>query len=208
EPVRRPWQPGDRRAPRAEGGECGAGGRRRARVARDARHEPGRPGGATIMIDTESTANDEAALDALLAYIKEQRGFDFSGYKQTSLGRRIEKRLQARHAESYGAYRALLEADPDEFVELFNTILINVTSFFRDEFAWTFLSEQIVPRILETRDGEPLRIWSAGCATGEEAFSLAMIFGDAMGEEEFKSRVKIYATDVDEEALAMGRHST
>jgi len=160
------------------------------------------------MNDTDTTADDGAGLDALLAYIKEQRGFDFSGYKKTSLGRRIDKRLQARHAESYEAYRSLLDADPDEFVELFNTILINVTSFFRDEFAWAFLSDEIVPRLLEARDGEHLRVWSAGCATGEEAFSLAMMFSEAMGDEEFKSRVKIYATDVDDEALATGRHAT
>src|SRR5215471_17332580 len=159
------------------------------------------------MSDVNGEMDRPEGLDGLLEYIREQRGFDFSGYKKTSLGRRIEKRLQARHVESYEQYRLLLESDPDEFVELFNTILINVTSFFRDEFAWTFLAEQIVPKLLEMREGEPVRIWSAGCATGEEAFSLAMVFCEAMGEDEFKSRVKIYATDVDEGALAIGRHA-
>jgi two-component system CheB/CheR fusion protein len=147
-------------------------------------------------------------LNELLEYIKLERGFDFTGYKKSSLARRIEKRLQARHVASYEEYRALLENDPDEFVDLFNTILINVTSFFRDEFAWEFLSEEIVPRLLEERDESPLRIWSAGCATGEEAFTLAMIFAEALGDEQFKARVKVYATDIDEDALAVGRHAT
>src|SRR5262249_53257489 len=127
--------------------------------------------------------------------------------KKPSLARRIEKRLQARHVEDYEQYRAVLEEDPDEFVELFNTILINVTSFFRDEFAWGYLGEEIVPRLLDSRDGEQLRIWSTGCATGEEAFTLAMVLAEALGEEEFKRRVKIYATDIDDDALNFGRHA-
>jgi two-component system CheB/CheR fusion protein len=147
-------------------------------------------------------------LDALLDYIKSERGFDFTGYKKTSLARRIEKRLQARHVESFDEYRTLLGNDPDEFVELFNTILINVTSFFRDEFAWDFLREEVVPKLLQQRDEEPIRVWSAGCATGEEAFSLAILLAEAMGEEEFKSQVKVYATDIDDDALSFGRHAT
>src|SRR3954451_14776902 len=142
-------------------------------------------------------------LEALLEFIKLKRGFDFTGYKKPSLGRRIQKRLQARQVETYGQYRRLLEDDPDEFVELFNTILINVTSFFRDEFAWSYLAEEIVPKLLERRGDDPIRIWSAGCATGEEAFSLAILFAEAMEREEFRLRVKIYATDADEEALSL-----
>src|SRR5919205_1329189 len=143
--------------------------------------------------------NENYGLDPLLAYIKQQRGFDFSGYKKPSLGRRIEKRLHARRVDSYDGYRELLERDPDEFVELFNTILINVTAFFRDEFAWEYLQSEIVPWLLDARDDEPLRVWSTGCATGEEAYTLAMVFAEVMGEEEYRNRVKIYATDVDKD---------
>src|SRR5262245_33157578 len=146
-------------------------------------------------------------LDALLRYIRDERGFDFTGYKKPSLARRIDKRLQVRHVPGYDEYRALLEQDPVEFVELFNTILINVTSFFRDEFAWQFLSEEVVPRLLDARDDEQLRIWSTGCATGEEAFTIAIVFAEAMGHDAFKRRVKIYATDVDDDALNFGRHA-
>jgi len=150
---------------------------------------------------------EDAELDDLLAYIKAQRGFDFSGYKRPSLSRRIQKRLQARRVTTFGEYRELLKRDPDEFVELFNTILINVTSFFRDEFAWDYLRETVVPQLVAQRsDGGPLRLWSTGGATGEEAYSLAILFAEALGEEEFKRRVKIYATDVDDDALNFGRH--
>ena len=150
---------------------------------------------------------EDAKLDDLLAYIKAQRGFDFSGYKRPSLSRRIQKRLQARRVTTFGEYRELLKRDPDEFVELFNTILINVTSFFRDEFAWDYLRETVVPQLVAQRsDGGPLRLWSTGGATGEEAYSLAILFAEALGEEEFKRRVKIYATDVDDDALNFGRH--
>ena len=145
--------------------------------------------------------------DALLTYVRDARGFDFTGYKKPSLARRIEKRLQARKVADYDEYRALLEKDPDEFVELFNTILINVTSFFRDEFAWDYLREVVVPRLLAARNDEQLRIWSTGCATGEEAFSLAIVLAEALGAEDFGRRVKIYATDVDEDALRFGRHA-
>ena len=122
--------------------------------------------------------------------------------------RRVEKRAQAVKAGSWEEYRSYLESNPDEFNELFDTILINVTAFFRDGETWELLRENIVPTILEhKREGSPVRIWSAGCASGEEAYSVAMLFAEALGEEQFKERVKIFATDVDDEALALARHA-
>ncbi len=156
---------------------------------------------------SDETSRD-GDLDALLAYVKQERGFDFTGYKKPSLARRNEKRLQARHAANYEEYLRVLEQDPDEFAALFDAILINVTSFFRDEFAWTYLAERVVPELLEARDDEQLRVWSTGCATGEEAFTVAMILAEALGEDTFRSRVKIYATDIDDDALNFGRHAT
>ena len=147
-------------------------------------------------------------LEALLKYIREERGFDFTGYKRSSLARRIQRQMQDGRVESYADYREYLEQHQDEFVLLFNTILINVTSFFRDDLAWDFLRTEIIPKILERKDkGAPIRIWSTGCASGEEAFTLAMVFAEALGEEEFRRKVKIYATDIDEEALTDGRHA-
>jgi two-component system CheB/CheR fusion protein len=148
-------------------------------------------------------------LEELLAFIRDERGFDFTGYKRASLGRRITKRMQETKAASYLEYRRLLETDPAEYGLLFDTVLINVTSFFRDPLAWEFVREEIAPRILTQRtDNDSIRIWSTGCSTGEEAYTVAMIFADAMGDEAFAGRVKIYATDVDDSALALGRHAT
>ncbi len=154
-------------------------------------------------------SSDDERLETLLDYLKGTRGFDFSAYKRSSLVRRIQKRLQAVAADSYDAYRDYLEAHPEEFSLLFNTILINVTSFFRDPDAWEFLTSQIVPRILAgSRSDSTIRVWSTGCASGEEAYTLAMILAEQIGIEAFRRRVKIYASDVDDDALTQARHAT
>jgi two-component system CheB/CheR fusion protein len=148
-------------------------------------------------------------LEELLSFIRDERGFDFTGYKRPSLMRRISKRMQDTRVSSFPEYRTYLERHPDEFVHLFNTILINVTSFFRDEVAWDYLKRDVASQIVAQHDGVDghIRLWSTGCATGEEAFSLAMVFAEVLGEETFKARVKIYATDIDDEALNKGRHA-
>jgi two-component system CheB/CheR fusion protein len=144
--------------------------------------------------------------EELLEFVRSSRGFDYSGYKRPSLMRRFEKRLQAVHAADWGEYRAYLEKNPDEFVELFNTILINVTAFFRDPEAWAFLAEEVIPKLVEQKpQRSQIRVWSAGCASGEEPYTLAMLLCEALGDDTFKERVKIYATDVDELALAQAR---
>jgi two-component system CheB/CheR fusion protein len=151
--------------------------------------------------------SDVSDFEHLVDYIKQNRGFDFTGYKRPSLQRRFEKRMQAVHVASYPEYRLFLEQHPDEFIDLFNTILINVTAFFRDGPAWEYLRQEIVPRIVEESASQPgIRVWSTGCASGEEAYSLAMSFAETMPADTFRERVKIYATDVDEEALSDGRH--
>jgi two-component system CheB/CheR fusion protein len=150
----------------------------------------------------------DPAFEALLLHLKEQRGFDFTGYKRASLARRVRRRMDDLEIAGYEDYADHLQLHPDEFTELFNTILINVTGFFRDADAWTYLSEKLVPDLLERRGDEPLRMWSAGCASGEEAYTLAMVLAEALGIDAFRERVKIYATDVDEDALAHARMAT
>jgi two-component system, chemotaxis family, CheB/CheR fusion protein len=147
-------------------------------------------------------------LEVLLDYLRRSRGFDFTGYKRTSLARRIDKRIQEVRADGYLSYLDHLEVDPEEFAQLFNTILLNVTSFFRDPPAWEYLSAEVLPRLAaEKPNGEPIRIWSAGCASGEEAYTLAMVVAEALGPAAVRERVKIYATDVDEEALSEARQA-
>jgi two-component system CheB/CheR fusion protein len=147
-------------------------------------------------------------LEVLLDYLRRSRGFDFTGYKRTSLARRIEKRMQAVGADGYLSYLDHLEVDPEEFTHLFNTILINVTSFFRDPPIWDFLSAEVLPGLAAGMpDDQPFRMWSAGCASGEEAYSLAMAAAEALGPEVVRERLKIYATDVDGEALEQARQA-
>jgi two-component system, chemotaxis family, CheB/CheR fusion protein len=145
--------------------------------------------------------------EELLLYLRQARGFDFTGYKRSTLMRRVSRRMSQVGIEAFSDYLDFLQVHPDEFEPLFNTILINVTSFFRDPEAWSFLSSQIIPGILErtARNGGTVRCWCAGVASGDEAYSLAMLLAEAMGPDHFRLRVKIYATDLDEGALAEAR---
>ena len=149
---------------------------------------------------------EEAQFEALLQFLQQVRGFDFTGYKRPSLMRRVVRRMQTLQLATFDEYRDYLEVHQDEFALLFNTILINVTSFFRDAPAWEYLVREIVPAILrDKQNGGLVRVWSAGCASGQEAYTIAIVLAEAMGEAGFRDRVKIYATDVDEEALAQAR---
>jgi two-component system, chemotaxis family, CheB/CheR fusion protein len=151
---------------------------------------------------------DQAQLSSLLEYLKEKRGFDFSGYKTGSLVRRIMKQMDRVGVHSYSDYIDYLEVHPDEFNRLFDTILINVTSFFRDPPAWDHLREVILPKIIASKKpGDSIRIWSTGCAAGQESYSIAMLFNEALGEDLYRERVKIYATDVDEDDLSKARQA-
>jgi two-component system, chemotaxis family, CheB/CheR fusion protein len=148
----------------------------------------------------------DEAFEALLRYMRDSRGFDFTGYKRTSLMRRVRHRMDQAGYTSYEEYLDVLQASSDEFASLFNTILINVTAFFRDPEAWEFISTEVIPRMLAERGpNDPIRVWSAGCASGQEAYTLAMLLAESLGPDAFRQRVKIYATDIDEEALAEAR---
>ncbi len=111
-------------------------------------------------------ADPNVEFEALLDYLKRNRGFDFAGYKLSTLYRRIQKRMQTVHVEGFSDYMDHLEVHPEEFILLFNTILINITGFFRDMAAWDFLRQQALPRILGGKGTtDPVRAWSAGCAS-------------------------------------------
>lgn len=151
----------------------------------------------------------DGQLDALLEYLQRNRGFDFRGYKRASLTRRILRRMEIVGANDFDHYLDYLEVHPEEFPLLFNTILINVTAFFRDPLAWDYLAKEVFPDLIGGKKAtDPIRVWSAGCASGEEAYTIAMLLGEILGKDAFRKRVKIYATDVDEEALAQARQAT
>jgi two-component system CheB/CheR fusion protein len=154
-------------------------------------------------------ARPNASLETLLLHLKENRGFDFTGYKRASLTRRVDHRMTEVGAGDYAEYLEYLEVHTEEFTTLLNTIFINVTSFFRDAEAWEYLRAEILPSLLAAKaPDEVVRVWSAGCASGEEAYTLAIILAEALGVEEFRQRVKIYATDADEEGLTHARQAT
>ena len=128
------------------------------------------------MTNSEIDNQDNEFFEALLEYLGNSRGFDFTQFKRNTLRRRILKQMGDRGVTSFADYRDYLEVHPDEFQSLFNTILINVTAFFRDSNAWKYLQEELLPELLSTKGtSEPIRCWSAGCASGEEAYTIAII---------------------------------
>ena len=148
----------------------------------------------------------ETTLETILEFVKEARGFDFTGYKRASLERRIDRRIHDVGVEGYEAYIDYLQLHGEEFAELFNTILINVTSFFRDPQTWEYLADEVLPALVRGRPPDsPIRVWCAACASGEEAYTVAMVLARVLGDGPFRERVKIYATDIDEEALDQAR---
>jgi two-component system CheB/CheR fusion protein len=151
----------------------------------------------------------ESLSDELLLYLKRTRGIDLSGYKRPSLVRRIRRRMDIVKIDGYERYIDYLEIHPEEFIQLFNYLLINVTTFFRDQPAWDYLTDQILPALIRLSQPDGLlRIWSAGCASGQEPYSVAMLLADQLGMEEFQRRVKIYASDLDPDALNAARQGT
>jgi two-component system CheB/CheR fusion protein len=151
----------------------------------------------------------DTTLDALLELVKETRGFDFTGYKRSTLERRVAKRMAAVGTERYDDYVDFIELNGEEFAELFTTLLINTTGFFRDPQTWEYVAAEIAPQLLDARAPDsPIRVWCAGCASGEEPYTVAMVLARVMGDPGFRERVKIYATDIDDEALGQARHGT
>jgi two-component system CheB/CheR fusion protein len=150
---------------------------------------------------------DDNGLDVLLQHLREVRAFDFTGYKRATLSRRVDKRMQQLGLETHVDYVDYLQVHPDEFEQLFNTILINVTSFFRDADTWDALSRS-VPEIVGRAQGREIRVWSAGCASGQEAYSAVMLFAEHLGMDALPERLKVYATDIDAEALEQARQAT
>ena len=157
--------------------------------------------------DGDATARDRA-LEAILGRILESTGHDLSHYKRSPFLRRVERRMGLRRTPNYASYLALLEKEPAESRQLFKDLLIGVTRFFREPDAFEVLRKDALPRILaDERRIPPLRIWIAGCSTGEEAYSIAMVAREAMDQLPNKGdrALQIYATDLDEVAIERAR---
>lgn len=153
-----------------------------------------------------NVSDTEREFEALLDYLKHSRGCDLIGYKRSTLMRRFAHRMQEIKIDTYPDYLHYLQSHPEECSALLDTVLINVTSFFRDRDAWDYLANEIIPRIIaSTEPQELIRVWSAACASGQEVYSLIMLFAEALGIEGCLQRVQFYATDVDEAALDQAR---
>lgn len=149
---------------------------------------------------------DQKALRTILAELRLRTGHDFTNYKRPTLMRRIERRVHVRERADLPNYAAFIVKHPEETQSLLKDLLISVTNFFRDKKPFEELERNVLPKILERKNAEDqLRIWVAGCATGEEAYSIAMICADLTLGMVDAPKIQIFATDIDEVAIATAR---
>jgi two-component system CheB/CheR fusion protein len=145
-------------------------------------------------------------LTRICAIIQTRTGHDFNRYKKNTLLRRIQRRMQVLQVTDVADYIEALRKNDDEVRQLFRDLLINVTQFFRDKDAFATLARSVIPRIVDNRDTDAqIRVWVPGCSTGEEAYSLAILLAERMRETGNSIRAQIFASDIDEEALDVGR---
>ncbi len=150
-------------------------------------------------------------LERLIDKVVQARGLDLTQYRRPYVERRIAARLRSLNLHTYRQYARALDSDPDEYARLLDTLTINVTDFFRDTPVYELFRSQIVPGIVDTKlrgRHRMIRVWSAGCATGEEAYSLAMSFLDAIGDNASRFVLTILATDIDPSVLETAKLAT
>ncbi|MGH7584326.1 MAG: chemotaxis protein CheB, partial [Gemmatimonadales bacterium] len=149
---------------------------------------------------------EQRRMDRIVALLREVLGADFSNYKKNTLYRRITRRMLLRHMQGLEAYLQLLQQDPAELNALYHDILISVTSFFRNPEAFEALKETVFPRLIAERSNtEPVRIWSVGCSTGEEPYSLAIAWTEFAETIDNAPGVQIFASDLNQRAVSFAR---
>lgn len=162
-----------------------------------------------IEIPVEPQSRDEEqqqALREIFNFLRLRTGHDFSNYKRPTILRRIERRINIQNLPDLPAYAAFFRENPDEATALLKDLLISVTNFFRDKDPFNYLETEILPKIFEGKTAEDqVRIWVCGCATGEEAYSLAMVCAEQTSNLSDAPEVQIFATDIDEQAIAAAR---
>nr|WP_234890783.1 CheR family methyltransferase [Agrobacterium vitis] len=156
--------------------------------------------------DKREEANLQHARAAIYGILRSHSGHDFSGYKTKTFMRRVRRRIQVLQLQSVEAYVEVLRRESPEVTNLFRDLLINVTNFFRDADAFAAVEQLVIPRLFEGRQsGDTLRVWVPGCATGEEVYSIAILMREHLDRLPNPPRVQIFATDIDEPALAVAR---
>ncbi len=151
--------------------------------------------------------SDERVLENFLARLRERSGIDFSTYRRPTILRRLQRRIAATGVNTLREYIRYTEQHPEEYQRLASSFLIKVTEFFRDPELFDYLRTRALPEIIQRArgHGNTLRFWSAGCATGEEAYSLAILLADVLGDELEQFHIRIFATDLDMEAITFAR---
>ena len=145
-------------------------------------------------------------MQKILVLLRARTGHDFSTYKTNTIRRRIERRINVPQLPGPLQYQRLLQENPHELDLLFRELLIGVTNFFRDAEAFNTLAKTVVPKMLAARaDNAPVRVWVAGCSSGEEAYSLAMLLQEGMDKLKQRFPVQIFGTDLDSEAIDAAR---
>ena len=176
---------------------------------------PGRNNKTMSEIDVSTVTgvnvDERQAFDDLLAHIRRERGLDYGQYKDSFLYRRLAARMRAREIDTYHKYLRLLRSDPAELDELLDALNINVSYFFRDESAFAALRYGVLMPLMAQQAAvgkNRVAIWSAGCATGEEPYSVAMLVAELLGSDLRQWNILIHATDIDADALAQARRGT
>jgi two-component system CheB/CheR fusion protein len=159
--------------------------------------------GGSLPISSEL---DEEALRRILAHLRVRTRHDFSKYKRSTVLRRIARRMQVTRTDELKEYHDYLRENPDEAQALLGDLLISVTTFFRDSEAFAALSKHVLPTLFRDRDpNEPIRVWVCGCATGEEAYSVAILLLEKASRNEVRPHIQVFGSDLDSRALAAAR---
>ncbi|HKY54147.1 MAG TPA: chemotaxis protein CheB [Anaerolineales bacterium] len=149
---------------------------------------------------------DQETIQRILAQVHARTGHDFSQYKRSTLLRRIQRRMQLNGFGTLDTYLNYLRSNATEAVSMFNDLLIGVTNFFRDNAPWEALAEKAIPALFDGKEpGEPIRAWSIGCATGEEAYSVAILLLEERERRNIHYEIQVFASDLDDYALGRGR---
>lgn len=172
---------------------------------KDSKQFDGLPSCATESDLADVLSSEESSFDKIMLLLRSQTGHDFSSYKKNTVYRRIERRMGIHQFDRIASYVRFLQENPQELELLFKELLIGVTSFFREPLEWELLKDRVIPALLADRaPSNTVRVWVSGCATGEEAYSLAIVFQEVLDRlkpaQDFS--MQIFATDLDRDATA------
>jgi two-component system CheB/CheR fusion protein len=151
------------------------------------------------------TEEEAETFQRILAHVHARTGQDLNQYKRSTILRRVERRMQLNGFTTLAGYLNFLRQNANEVQSMFNDILIGVTNFFRDRESWLALEQEVIPALFEMKDGKEIRVWSIGCATGEEAYGLAMLLTEQAARLDLPPHFQIFASDLDERSITRAR---